>query len=291
MGPTYHRLSNFVIDVDGDTATARTYVHAVIMVTPDDNAPWVDVVGHYDDELVRASDGWRIRRRATFTPRMLTGGGGTRIMTGEFAQKYGRWAVIAGASEGVGASLADQLAARGLDLVLIARNQALLEEVAAGRARAPRRRDSAGGVGPDGRRRRRSGGRSDRRTRGRTARLQRGCRQPDDGVPRRFVRGLAAADQAGVHRAGRVGQTFRAGDARARAGRHRVRGIARVPGGVGSAGRVFRSQGFQRQPRRRAVGRTAAARRRRVLHPAGNDLHGGAGADGLRVRPGNRHAF
>src|SRR5690242_4367915 len=53
-------------------------------------------------------------------------------MTDEFAQRYGRWAVIAGASEGVGASLADQLAARGLDLVLIARNQALLDEVAAG---------------------------------------------------------------------------------------------------------------------------------------------------------------
>ena len=34
-----------------------------------------DVVGHYDDELVRGSDGWRIRRRATNTPRMLTGGG------------------------------------------------------------------------------------------------------------------------------------------------------------------------------------------------------------------------
>ncbi len=44
-------------------------------------------------------------------------------MTDDFAQKYGRWAVIAGASEGVGASLADQLAERGLDLVLIARNE------------------------------------------------------------------------------------------------------------------------------------------------------------------------
>jgi short-subunit dehydrogenase len=49
-----------------------------------------------------------------------------------FAPRYGRWAVIAGASEGIGAASADQLAARGLDLVLIARNEALLEEVAAG---------------------------------------------------------------------------------------------------------------------------------------------------------------
>jgi short-subunit dehydrogenase len=50
----------------------------------------------------------------------------------DFGRKYGRWAVIAGASEGIGASLADQLASRGLDLVLIARNGALLDEVAAG---------------------------------------------------------------------------------------------------------------------------------------------------------------
>jgi short-subunit dehydrogenase len=53
-------------------------------------------------------------------------------MTDDFAARYGRWAVIAGASEGVGASLADQLASRGLDLVLIARNGQLLEQVAAG---------------------------------------------------------------------------------------------------------------------------------------------------------------
>jgi short-subunit dehydrogenase len=49
----------------------------------------------------------------------------------DFAQKYGGWAVIAGASEGIGASLADQLASCGLNLVLIARNGPLLEEVAA----------------------------------------------------------------------------------------------------------------------------------------------------------------
>jgi uncharacterized protein len=50
----------------------------------------------------------------------------------EFAQKYGKWALIAGASEGIGSSMADQLAERGLDLVLIARNEALLNEVADG---------------------------------------------------------------------------------------------------------------------------------------------------------------
>ncbi len=51
-------------------------------------------------------------------------------MTEDFARKYGPWAVIAGASEGIGASLADQLAARKLNLVLIARNEKLLNEVA-----------------------------------------------------------------------------------------------------------------------------------------------------------------
>ncbi len=52
-------------------------------------------------------------------------------MDDQFRGKYGRWAVIAGASEGVGASIAEQAAARGLDLVLIARNEPLLGDVAA----------------------------------------------------------------------------------------------------------------------------------------------------------------
>ena len=70
-------------------------------------------------------------------------------MTGDFAQKYGPWAVIAGASEGVGASLADQLAERGLDLVLIARNGTHAGRGCGRRARAPWRRGTAGGAGPD----------------------------------------------------------------------------------------------------------------------------------------------
>src|SRR3954470_11376973 len=55
---------------------------------------------------------------------------GRLVTTGEFAQRYGSWAVIAGASEGVGASLADQLASRGLHLLLIARNEAKLKRLA-----------------------------------------------------------------------------------------------------------------------------------------------------------------
>jgi hypothetical protein len=77
MGPTYHRLTNFVVDVHapGDTATARTYVHAVLLMTDEPNANWVEAIGHYDDELVRTGGEWRIRRRTTHTPRITAGGG------------------------------------------------------------------------------------------------------------------------------------------------------------------------------------------------------------------------
>ncbi len=43
---------------------------------------------------------------------------------------YGPWAVIAGGSEGVGAAFADQLAAAGVNLVLVARKPGPLEETA-----------------------------------------------------------------------------------------------------------------------------------------------------------------
>lgn len=49
-----------------------------------------------------------------------------------FADKYGPWALVAGASDGVGAALADGLAQRGVNVVLLARRQPLLDEVAAG---------------------------------------------------------------------------------------------------------------------------------------------------------------
>ncbi len=45
-----------------------------------------------------------------------------------FKLRYGKWGIVAGASEGLGASFSDRLAARGLDLVLVARREGLLEE-------------------------------------------------------------------------------------------------------------------------------------------------------------------
>src|SRR5258708_4635079 len=57
MGPTFHRMSNFVIDVDGDHAVVRSYVHAVLMASPDNPSNWFDAVGHYDDVFVRTNDG------------------------------------------------------------------------------------------------------------------------------------------------------------------------------------------------------------------------------------------
>lgn len=49
-----------------------------------------------------------------------------------FAEKYGPWAVVAGASDGVGAAFAEEIARRGVNVVLLARRQAALDEVAAG---------------------------------------------------------------------------------------------------------------------------------------------------------------
>jgi short-subunit dehydrogenase len=48
----------------------------------------------------------------------------------DFRSRYGPWALVAGASEGLGAEFARQLAAKGLHIVAVARRQALLEQLA-----------------------------------------------------------------------------------------------------------------------------------------------------------------
>lgn len=72
-GHTLHRLTNFAIDVDGDSARARAYVDALIFAP--DNASGVNAVGFYDDELVRTPAGWRIARRRFTTVRVSPFGG------------------------------------------------------------------------------------------------------------------------------------------------------------------------------------------------------------------------
>lgn len=49
----------------------------------------------------------------------------------DFKTKYGPWALVAGASEGLGAAFAEALARRGLNLILIARRLSKLEALAA----------------------------------------------------------------------------------------------------------------------------------------------------------------
>jgi short-subunit dehydrogenase len=48
-----------------------------------------------------------------------------------FADRYGPWAVVAGASEGVGEAFARAVAERGVNVLLLARRQNVLDEVAA----------------------------------------------------------------------------------------------------------------------------------------------------------------
>ena len=61
LGHTLHRITNPQVSIDGDVATARSYVDAIILGP--DNRTGVRAVGFYDDALVRTDAGWKIARR------------------------------------------------------------------------------------------------------------------------------------------------------------------------------------------------------------------------------------
>ena len=58
---TYHLLTNFSVDVHGDTATA--YSRWAFVVTGKDNKPSIAEAGHYDDIIVREDGHWRFKKR------------------------------------------------------------------------------------------------------------------------------------------------------------------------------------------------------------------------------------
>ena len=64
-GSTYHLLTNFLIDVQGDSATA--WSRWSFTVTGTDNKPSVLYGGHYDDTFVREKGRWKFLRRAAAT--------------------------------------------------------------------------------------------------------------------------------------------------------------------------------------------------------------------------------
>jgi hypothetical protein len=62
VGPTMHRITNHQIHVDDGTATATSYLDALLQVDHGGH-DLLHVVGSYADELVRTDDGWKIGRR------------------------------------------------------------------------------------------------------------------------------------------------------------------------------------------------------------------------------------
>ena len=48
----------------------------------------------------------------------------------DFVKRYGKWAVVTGCTQGIGRSYVDELAKRGMNVVLISRNKERLEKFA-----------------------------------------------------------------------------------------------------------------------------------------------------------------
>ena len=60
-----HAISTSLVDINGDTANARTICHCPVVLDRGDGETQMFFQGlWYVDELVRTSDGWKISKRA-----------------------------------------------------------------------------------------------------------------------------------------------------------------------------------------------------------------------------------
>lgn len=67
LDATQHTVSNHLVTIDGDTASARTYLHSQHVRTGTPGGELYVIAGRYEDELVRTPEGWRIRFRRLVT--------------------------------------------------------------------------------------------------------------------------------------------------------------------------------------------------------------------------------
>lgn len=56
---THHVSTNHAIEIDGDTATTRSYLISAHMLDPDDLSKHADVAGWYRCQVKRTEEGWR----------------------------------------------------------------------------------------------------------------------------------------------------------------------------------------------------------------------------------------
>ena len=59
LGPTHHVLSNYIVDVDGDRASARCYVSGYHAGAREHADKAQETLGRLSAKLVRTPQGWR----------------------------------------------------------------------------------------------------------------------------------------------------------------------------------------------------------------------------------------